>query len=158
MGKHMSEIEESLAEIKAGNFVALEHEWQIFQELLEIWSSASEENVVRESSVFYGVKEPKGKYSTSESKKMEWALLFSNTFRKAISIIDMKLKGKVMSAIAELSKNPITPHGDTRKPLSGGQKGCWRYRLGDYRLVYKPNKDTRTVSLLDFEARGDIYH
>lgn len=153
----MRELEQSLAEIEAGNFVTLENEWQIIQELLEIWPSDNEEDAVRESIAFYSLREPRAEFTPYEPKRTEWALLLTNTFRKAISVVDGKLRGKVMSAIAELSENPMTLQGDTRKPLSGGLKGYWRYRLGDYRLVYEPNKATCTVSLLDFAARGDIY-
>jgi mRNA-degrading endonuclease RelE of RelBE toxin-antitoxin system len=42
-------------------------------------------------------------------------------------------------------------------PLDANLKGCWRYRIGDWRLVYRPDPRERTVVLLDFAPRDGIY-
>jgi mRNA interferase RelE/StbE len=86
-----------------------------------------------------------------------WAIAFTPTFRKAISAIDRKLQGRVLSALAELSDQPTIAHGDTRKPLTGALKGLWRYRLGDYRLVYEPREERRLIVLIDLDSRGSVY-
>ncbi|MFC1559066.1 3'-5' exonuclease [Gemmatimonadota bacterium] len=56
----------------------------------------------------------------------------------------------------ELSENPDSPRGNTLKKLSG-YKELWRYRLGDFRLVYEVKKAASTVNLLMLGHRGKIY-
>lgn len=153
----MSKLDLALVDIAKGRFVTLEYEWQLGRELYKIWSLENDENTIRESSASYSVRKHDVSFSLSESEPMAWFLAFTDTFRKAISDVDRKLQGRVMSAISELSENPIKMQGDTRKPLSGDLKGRWRYRLGDYRLVYEPEKAKRIVFLLDFASRGGVY-
>lgn len=88
-----------------------------------------------------------------------WAIGITGEFRKSTVKIDRKLQGRIHEAIMELSEdpNPITPKGDTIKPLTGDRAGQWRYRIGDSRLVYLPNTSRRTVTLLLFAARGSVY-
>ena len=71
--------------------------------------------------------------------------------------VDRKIQGRILAAISDLSEAPLTPHGDTVKPLGGEMKGLWRYRVGDYRLVYQPREPLHIVVLLLFAARGDAY-
>lgn len=74
-----------------------------------------------------------------------------------IEKVDMKIRGRILEAVSEISDSPLEPHGDTVKPLSGELEGCWRYRVGDYRLVYSPNPNTGDITLLAFASRGSIY-
>ena len=60
-------------------------------------------------------------------------------------------------AIGEIQSAPRTPRGDTVKPLTGELRGLWRYRIGDYRLVYRPSWNGRTVMLIAFAGRGSVY-
>ena len=96
-------------------------------------------------------------YDLGTPREAPWAIAFTNTFRKSIALADKNLQGRILVALADLSKAPTVSHGDTVKPLSGDLKGRWRYRLGDYRLVYKPQAENRTVMLHDFAARGGVY-
>jgi mRNA-degrading endonuclease RelE of RelBE toxin-antitoxin system len=81
----------------------------------------------------------------------------SNGFSKAISGIDRKLQGRVLEALADIGRDPLTPRGDTIKPLRAELGGCWRYRIGDYRLIYSPDLETGDITLVGFAARGSIY-
>ena len=87
----------------------------------------------------------------------EWMLAFSSAFRKSTSAIDRKLQGRILEAINELSRNPLLMRGDTVKPLKHDRKSLWRYRIDDYRLVYRPNIQLRRIDLIAFDARGSIY-
>jgi mRNA interferase RelE/StbE len=87
-----------------------------------------------------------------------WSLGFANSFRKAVDSIDRKLQGRILQAIAEdIAVSPITSRGDTIKALRGDMNGFWRYRIGDFRLVYYPDEATHTVTLCDFASRGSAY-
>ena len=63
----------------------------------------------------------------------------------------------VVEAMMKICRAPMTPHGDTVKRLSGYGDRLWRYRLGDCRLVYEPERARRVVRFLRFGPRGDVY-
>lgn len=86
-----------------------------------------------------------------------WYVAFSKGFRDNISKIDRSLQGRILEAIGEILKDPITPRGDTLRSLGGNLAGLWRFRIGDFRLVYHPDRQTGNVTLMAFESRGDIY-
>jgi len=87
----------------------------------------------------------------------EWTVGFAPSFRKAIGSVDKNLQGRILEALANICAAPLTSQGDTKKPLEGKLKGLWRYRIGDYRLIYQPERDSAKVILVDFVARGDAY-
>ena len=86
-----------------------------------------------------------------------WYLGFTKEFSKAIANIDRKLQGRVLQALDYLSTKPTVPKGNTVKPLSGEHKGLWRYRIGDYRLIYRPDTDNARVELITVVGRGSAY-
>lgn len=87
----------------------------------------------------------------------EWFVGFSSEFLKCISSVDGKMRGRILDAIGKLSYDPLQPVGNTIKPLTANLSGLWRYRIGDERLVYFPNKSTRRITLLYFGSRSDVY-
>jgi len=91
-------------------------------------------------------------YRPSESYLID----ISHEFSKSVEKADQTIKGRILEAIIRLSKEPCVSVGDTLKPLKN-EDGNWRYRIGDYRLIYSPNKAIKTVSLLGFGPRGEVY-
>ena len=87
----------------------------------------------------------------------DWFIGMSPEFRKATSRIDRKLQGRIFQALSAISREPTTPKGNTIKALTSDFKGFWRYRIGDSRLIYYPDTDTRQVTLVTFSPRGDAY-
>jgi mRNA-degrading endonuclease RelE of RelBE toxin-antitoxin system len=87
----------------------------------------------------------------------DWLFSMTSEFRKEVAPLDKKTQGRIMAAIAEICRNPQKPRGDTVKPLSGELAGKWRFRLGDYRLVYLPDMRKHTVHLLAIRPRGSVY-
>lgn len=87
----------------------------------------------------------------------DWLISFTSNFYKSLLRIDGKLRGRILSAIAELSRDPTKVIGDTNEPLKGRMKGIWRYRIGDYRLFHKPDVEKHIVHLLLFEPREKAY-
>ena len=64
---------------------------------------------------------------------------------------------EVLQAVADICNAPITPRGDTVKPLVSRGQRLWRYRLGKKRLVYEPDPERRVVRLVRFGPRDKIY-
>ncbi len=87
----------------------------------------------------------------------EWYVGMTSDFTKAVSKIDRKLQGRILDAIAQITSAPVTPVGNTVKPLADDMKGMWRYRIGDYRLIYRPDETSKHILLLTFAARGGAY-
>jgi mRNA-degrading endonuclease RelE of RelBE toxin-antitoxin system len=90
-------------------------------------------------------------------REPDWYIGFSAEFVKSIAKIDKNKRARVLEAISKLAEAPITPHGDTIKPLTGDLAGLWRYRIGDDRLVYKANSQSQKIVLVSFGARGGVY-
>jgi mRNA-degrading endonuclease RelE of RelBE toxin-antitoxin system len=93
----------------------------------------------------------------SPKRPPPWFIGMTSGFSKDINKIDRKLQGRILEALNEITQNPVSLRGDTVKPLSGELEGCWRYRIGDYRLIYSPDKSTGDITLLAFESRGSVY-
>jgi addiction module RelE/StbE family toxin len=87
----------------------------------------------------------------------EWLIGMTPEFKRSIKGVDKTLQGRLLEAIAKLSEEPLRVVGDTIKPLDGDLRGLWRYRIGDYRLVYRPDSRTYRIVLLCFSARGGAY-
>jgi mRNA-degrading endonuclease RelE of RelBE toxin-antitoxin system len=86
-----------------------------------------------------------------------WLIGFGDSFNKDIAHVDKTLQGRILSALADLATSPLEFRGDTVKPLRGVFRDCWRYRIGDYRLVFRPNRRNGAITLLAFASRGSIY-
>lgn len=89
--------------------------------------------------------------------KQSWVFACSEAFDKQVLKYDAKLRGRFLTCIMKILRAPMTPIGDTIKPLEGDKKGLWRYREGDYRIVYLPNKANFQVFFVDVDSRGEIY-
>ena len=87
----------------------------------------------------------------------QWGFKITSQFMSSIKKIDRKLQGRIFEAITHLTYNPINTRGDTIKPLTGDLEGYWRYRIGDYRLIYKPVEKWSEILLISFAARGSAY-
>lgn len=137
----MSSLSDSLLEAALGRYTSFSYAPEFTAELQAIWSpqpavpasqpSAPEAVDAFSEDISYYI-------DFVDDTQTSWSIAFTPTFRKSVSAVDKKLQGRVLTAITELSEAPVTAQGDTVKPLVGERKGLWRYRIGDYRLVYEP--------------------
>jgi len=97
------------------------------------------------------------RFSRKKISQRDWSLKITENFMSSIKKIDRKLEGRILEAIIQLSGHPTTPQGDTIKPLTADKKGYWRYRIGDYRLIYLPVDKLREILLISFGSRGSAY-
>ena len=88
----------------------------------------------------------------------EWYIGMSNEFIKAIrNNRDKNMQSRILEAMSKICETPMLIIGDTNKPLKGEMQGLWRYRIGDYRVIYKPDITNKHIVLLSFACRGGIY-
>ena len=90
-------------------------------------------------------------------KTKPWKIEFAEKYLKTLPKLDPKMKGKILDAFSTLSTDPVTPVGNTVKRLTGDKKGMWRYRIEDYRLVYIPKDPPKSVTVIDFKHRKEVY-
>ena len=62
---------------------------------------------------------------------------------------------RTIRAVVEICRDPLSPRGDTIKPLEHNLQGLWEYRTGGFRLIYEPDRNRRIVLLIKIESRGD---
>jgi mRNA-degrading endonuclease RelE of RelBE toxin-antitoxin system len=70
--------------------------------------------------------------------------------------LNKNLQQAVVAAMQELEQDPITPRGNTIKKMTG-YANVYRYRLGDFRLLYAASLDARMIQLLAIGPRSSVY-
>jgi len=93
--------------------------------------------------------------SAQDHPSQRYDLRFLPAARRAIA---HQLPEPVAAAVLEFCDQALAtnPHR-VGKPLFGPLTGCHGARRGTYRIVYRINEDTRTVSILEIDHRADIY-
>ena len=127
-----------LSNVEAEN-IYWTHFWSIEEDLNKNWDPE------RSVTLFQG------------SENSEWTFGLASSFKKSINGIDRKVQRRILEALAKICGSPTVAQGNTIKPLGGDLSGFWRYRIGDYRLIYRPNYETKQVLFLEFGPRGSIY-
>ena len=94
--------------------------------------------------------------SSAGSENDRWRFAALSGFRKDVWR-QPNLFERVANAIVKICEDPMTPRGNTIKRLTGDMQGYWRYRLGDFRLVYRPDVDRLTVYCYRLAPRGGAY-
>ncbi len=153
----MNSFATSIAEASRNDFERFEYAYEFRSVLRDLWGPEPELVVVRNTSHVDVEDVYRPMFSRAGPSPLDWTIAFTPSFRKAVAGVDKKLQGRVLEALAALSEQPLTLRGDTVKPLEGEMKGMWRYRVGDYRLVYEAREKERVVVLLEFDARGSVY-
>jgi mRNA interferase RelE/StbE len=84
---------------------------------------------------------------------MPWTVEFVATAREAFLALPRALQVRVGRAVDGLAADP-RPHG--AKTLQG-KKGLLRIRVGDYRVIYRIEKDRLVVLVVKIGPRRDVY-
>jgi mRNA interferase RelE/StbE len=158
----LESIDAGLAEL-AGGQVLFQTPDLASARLLDLWSPGEPETAAaapREPLAGLRLRPyPDLLYRPRELRRVRrtWDLGFTHDFCKAIQNIDRKLQGRVLEALRYISTTPTVPMGDKVKPLSGNYEGLWRYRVGDYRIIYRADTDNGRVVLITIVSRGAAY-
>lgn len=76
-----------------------------------------------------------------------------SSVEKDISRIDSQFIPQILNAIEKLSINPF--HTSSKKLK--GSKSSYRLRSGDYRIIYKIDKMSKTVTIFHIKHRKESY-
>jgi len=83
-----------------------------------------------------------------------WLIGMSEGFVGSIKSADRKILGRALAALNDLCRDPMASRGDTIKPLGRELKGCWRYQIEKFRIIYKPDGDKKEITLISMEPHG----
>ncbi|MCB8984476.1 MAG: UvrD-helicase domain-containing protein [Ardenticatenaceae bacterium] len=85
-----------------------------------------------------------------------WQITHKPAYTADFIELNKNLQQAVVSAMQELEQDPITPRGNTIKKMKGFTN-VYRYRLGDFRLLYAAELEAHMVQLLAIGPRGTVY-
>jgi len=84
---------------------------------------------------------------------MSYLIRFSNTASSQFQKLkDKKLKERIAAALEYIATNPIIG-----KPLQAEFKGCYSYRIGDYRVIYAFSKTEKYLDIIRVAHRREVY-
>lgn len=86
---------------------------------------------------------------------MPYTVRLTSKASKFYASADKPLANKIARCFEVLEKTPFS-HPNI-KPLKGKLKGRYRYRIGNYRVVYRVNNESVEVEVLQISPRGDVY-
>lgn len=78
--------------------------------------------------------------------------LLSNKADKAISKFPLKIQNKIDKAFDKLKINPLAG-----AKLEGELGGKYKFRIGDYRIVYRFNPKESRLEIIKIEHRQGVY-
>jgi mRNA interferase RelE/StbE len=85
---------------------------------------------------------------------LAYDLIWNEGILKDLKALDHKTARALVESIkGRLAANPVNPG----KPLKGVFKGLYRYRQGDYRVIYALDREDRKVVILHIRYRKDAY-
>ncbi|HJD60858.1 MAG TPA: type II toxin-antitoxin system RelE/ParE family toxin [Rickettsia endosymbiont of Degeeriella rufa] len=80
-----------------------------------------------------------------------WEEQAINDLNSLCSSVSVPLQKKIESYLTKSSQ-------ELGKPLTGKYKKLYRYRYGDYRIIYEVDKNNKLVSVLRVWHRSEVYN
>ena len=78
---------------------------------------------------------------------------YAKSVIKDLKKLPKEIKTKALTIVEKILVN--NPH--LGKPLTGPFKGLWKYRVGDYRIIYSIEKAKLIIFVLKIRHRKDVY-
>ncbi len=77
---------------------------------------------------------------------------FTPLFLKLLGKLDKQVRERVLNAIAEVVKDP-----KRGSQLVFSRQVCFKWKIGDYRMIYKIDARRKTVTFIVVDHRSRIY-
>lgn len=72
---------------------------------------------------------------------------------KDLKSLSKDVRNKALQAVEKiLARDP-----QAGKPLTATYKGLWKFRIGDYRIIYTIEKERLVIFVLRIQHRKDVY-
>jgi mRNA interferase RelE/StbE len=84
-----------------------------------------------------------------------YRVLLGADARKTYNRADRPLAQKIARCLIQLERDPH--HHPNIKPLTGPLAGLFRYRIGDWRVIYRIEESQVIVIVIAIAPRGRVY-
>lgn len=83
-----------------------------------------------------------------------WQVVWNDKVSDDLAVLNKPTAGKIIARVETyLARDPV----NLGKPLTGALMGIYRYRYGDYRILYVMDFETHTVNILAVRHRREAY-
>lgn len=89
------------------------------------------------------------------AKKESWEIVLTRPAEKVYDKVSGDMRHRIDSCFEDLEKNPW--HSKNVRAMTGELKGLYRYRIGDWRIIYRISKEKQIVEIIAVLRRGDAY-
>lgn len=86
-----------------------------------------------------------------------WRIEVKPTAEKQYLRLDKRTRKRIKRVLEELEQAESPLFHQNVKPLTGELKGDYRLRVGDWRLLFTPDKEKKIIHLYAILPRGDAY-
>jgi mRNA interferase RelE/StbE len=88
---------------------------------------------------------------------MSWRVEVLPGAEKKYRKLDKKTRSRILDAlrVLEQAENPFL-HPDVRA-LTGELKGSWRMRVGEWRILFEPRGESKSLRIYSILPRGNAY-
>ncbi len=89
------------------------------------------------------------------AKKEVWEIDLTRPAEKVYDKTATAIRQRLDDCFENLEQNPL--YGNNIKALTGKLKGLYRYRIGDWRIIYRLKREQHVVEIIAILPRGDAY-
>ena len=82
-----------------------------------------------------------------------WTITYETQPQKFLKKSDKATKIRILKYLKNVTTNPRV----NGKSLSGGLKGLWRYRVGDYRIICELRDKELIILVIEVGHRSIVY-
>lgn len=86
---------------------------------------------------------------------MHWKIDIRPSFERSFKNLSPDARTRVLDAIKELSQH--SDPAELGERLAGRWRGLAKLRVGDYRIIYRPSYEDKTIILLEVKHRSQVY-
>lgn len=88
----------------------------------------------------------------------DYTVLIDERLERDLDDIPDRIVERLLAVLEEFEKDPFRPRAKFDvKPLKGFPADSYRLRLGDYRVLYSVDKETKKVMITSIRQRSTAY-
>ena len=88
---------------------------------------------------------------------MTWRIEIKPSAEKQYLKLDKRTRQRIKKALTELQEEDNPFYNVNVRPLAGKLRGDYRIRIGSWRALFTPDRETKTLHIYAILPRGDAY-
>ena len=88
---------------------------------------------------------------------MSWRIEVKPAAEKQYRKLDKRTRARIKESLLELEKMKDPFQHKHVRPLTGELRGDWRMRVGNWRILFTPHKESKNLCDYAILPRGDSY-